>query len=105
MFFLVVHLSLCACSKRMNGRNFTESHQLYRQGFETVSVVDSREIAGCGFLLLRSDSSLYRPVNLSAEWQTAGRRIWVKVEIMKNNVSVCMRGQAVKIIELKPDNR
>jgi len=29
----------------------------------------------------------------------------VKVEIMKNNVSVCMRGQAVKIIELKPDNR
>jgi len=49
MFFLVVHLSLCACSKRMNGRNFTESHQLYRQGFETVSVVDSREIAGCGF--------------------------------------------------------
>lgn len=105
LLFFAVHLSFFACSKRVNSRNPAESRQFYRQGYEPVSVVDGRDIAGCGFLLLRLDSSLYRPVNLSAEWQKPGKRIWVKVETIKSNVSVCMRGQAVKIIELKPDNR
>lgn len=105
MSFLAFYLLLFACSKRHNKLSSAEINELYLQGYEPVKVVDSREIAGCGYLLQRADSSLYRPVNLAPSFQTAGLHLWVKVEIMKHAVSACMRGQSVKIIDLKPENR
>lgn len=103
--FIAFHLLFCACSKRLDGRSSDERNELSRQGYEPVKVVDSRAIAGCGYLLLREDSSLYRPANLAPSFQTAGLHLWVKVEMIKNTVSSCMRGQSVKILDLKPDKR
>jgi hypothetical protein len=105
LLFLCVSISFSACSNRMNSRDDHGIGQYEKQGFESVIVVDSRDIAGCGFLLLRQDSSFYRPLYLASEWQSAGMRLWVKVEVLKDAVSVCMRRRAVKILELKPDTR
>ena len=103
IFALLVAFSSISCGLKREGVKDTD--RLKAAGFERVTVVDSRDVYGCDFLLQRDDGSLLRPVNLDEEWKHAGIRLWVRVAALKGIVSVCMRGQSVKIIETSPEKK
>lgn len=79
----------------------TTSTDFAATGMEKLTVIDGRDIDGCGFLLMRKDSSLLDPGNIEATFRKDQLMVLVKYEFEKDKMSICMRGIPVKIVNIK----
>lgn len=70
-------------------------------GFEKVIVIDKTGLDACGFMLQRADSSLFEVDNFPDSLKTAGQTICIKYHISKQQMSVCMAGQRIELLEIK----
>jgi hypothetical protein len=69
--------------------------------FRRMKVIDSRDIDGCGFLLMQDDSTLLDPGVLDEKFRKDQLEVLVHFKIDKDRMSICMRGIPVTIIEIK----
>lgn len=69
--------------------------------FRRMKVIDSRDIDGCGFLLMQDDSTLFDPGVLDEKFRKDQMEVLVHFKKNKDRMSICMRGIPVTIIEIK----
>ncbi|MBK9399564.1 MAG: hypothetical protein IPN36_01535 [Bacteroidetes bacterium] len=69
--------------------------------FRKMKVIDSRDLDGCGFLLMQDDSTLFDPGVLDEKFRKDQLEVWVHFQKDKDRMSICMRGIPVTIIEIK----
>lgn len=74
-------------------------------GFESMIVVDYHELDACGFLLLRKDSTYLEPVQMDPAFFQHQLKVFVKYQLAKNQLSGCMRGKRIDILEIKQQGR
>lgn len=68
---------------------------------ERLTVVNKTGLDGCGFLLLRQDSTLLEPVNLAVDYQKDLLLLDVSYRLLDDRMSTCMAGNIVEITEVK----
>jgi len=69
--------------------------------FKKVKVIDSRDVDGCGFLLMAADSALLDPGQLDEPFRKDQLEVLVYYKVEKDKMTICMRGVPVTIIEIK----
>jgi hypothetical protein len=65
-----------------------------------VTVIDYRELDGCTFLLEQQDKKKLQPVNLPAEFQKNGLRLYVNYKNV-DGMGICMAGTMVELTFMK----
>lgn len=70
------------------------------EGMTMVTVVDSRGLDGCSFLLKTETDEYLEPMNLDESLRINGLKIAVRYKPSKS-VSICMKGKPVEIISAK----
>ena len=93
----------CRCSDKSTGaqeQNAT-SPAFDTTGYKRMTVVDMSGLDGCTFLLMNSDSSFLEPGKMDQEFQKDQLKVWVKVRLVKDRMSSCMKGTAVDIVSIK----
>ncbi|MBL7924495.1 MAG: hypothetical protein JNL88_09865 [Bacteroidia bacterium] len=70
-------------------------------GFVEASVIDSRGFDGCGFLLMKTDSSMLEPISLDSSFMKDQLPVWVRIKFLQDRMSICMRGSIVEILEIR----
>ncbi len=94
----------CAASKRTASPTPTIAASVPDKS-ETVTVTDARTLDGCGFLLIRKDSSYLNPVNLPDSLHLQGNRIRIKYHPLPGRMSICMSGTVIFLEEIILDTK
>jgi hypothetical protein len=71
------------------------------EGFEKVIVVNKTGLDGCGFMLQRADSSAFEVNNFPDSLKVEGKTFCIKFHVAKQQMSICMGGQRIDILEVK----
>ncbi len=71
------------------------------EGFEKVTVINQTGLDGCGYMLMRKDSSHFEVNNLADSLKIDGKVICIKYHVAKIQTSVCMAGQRIDILEVR----
>jgi hypothetical protein len=75
------------------------------QGYEDVTLKNLTGLDGCGFVFaINNKNKSLEPRNLS-DFSTSyrdGDKFWLKYKIVEGGASICMVGDIINIIELKP---
>jgi len=74
---------------------------LCSKDFERVTVVNKTGLDGCGFMLQRADSSLFEVDNMPDSLKIEGQKICIKYHVAKQQMSVCMAGKRIELLEVK----
>ncbi|HEY6161008.1 MAG TPA: hypothetical protein VI112_07290 [Bacteroidia bacterium] len=70
-------------------------------GYTPATVVDY-EVDGCMWMIQTEDGKKYEPNNLPEDFRTDKKKVWVKYEVQKKAVTICMGGEVIKITDIKP---
>lgn len=95
----------CCSQRHVNSSDNGMEANLPSKNFEKMMVIDSRDIDGCGFLLMSADSSLFDPGTIDVQFQHNFMKVFVSYQIEKNRMNTCMRGKQIRIIEIKLQNQ
>ncbi len=79
-----------------NNRVATEN----MEGMTVVTVIDSRDLDGCTFLLKTENDEYLEPMNLNDSLKTHGRKLAIRYKLSKN-ASICMKGKTIEITTVK----
>jgi hypothetical protein len=77
------------------------------KGYEDVTLKNLTGFDGCGFVFANKDNKYLEPRNLS-DFLTNykdGDKFSIKYKIAKDQASICMVGDIINIIELKPQSK
>ncbi|HEX7494022.1 MAG TPA: hypothetical protein VF346_07370 [Bacteroidales bacterium] len=98
LIFLVI-LFMFSCQKE---------ELLPAKGYEDVTLKNLTGLDGCGFVFaINNKSKSLEPINLS-DFLTNykdGDKFWLKYKIAEGQGSICMVGDIITIIELKPQSK
>lgn len=70
-------------------------------GYVSMTVKDYHELESCGFLLMNDDSVFYEPIQMDPSFYQNNLKVFVKYQLSKNQMSVCMRGQKIDLMDIK----
>lgn len=71
------------------------------QGLERVTVVNKTGLDGCGFMLQRADNSAFEVSNFPDSLKVEGKTFCIKYHLAKQQMSICMGGQIIDILEVQ----
>ncbi|MBK9637826.1 MAG: hypothetical protein IPO63_08400 [Bacteroidetes bacterium] len=71
------------------------------EGYEAMIVKDYHELESCGFLLMNADSIYYEPIQLDPIFYQNNLKVFVKYQISKNQMSICMKGKKIDLLDIK----
>ncbi|MBL4752183.1 MAG: hypothetical protein JKY52_01095 [Flavobacteriales bacterium] len=73
-----------------------------RENFVAVTVVDMRELDGCGFMLQLANGKKLQPTPaLTQEFSVNDMSVWIKYQVKKGAAGICMSGQIVTLIDIQ----
>src|SRR5687768_7118523 len=81
-------------------RRMQEDYYL-AQGYEKAIVTDNIGLDGCRFMLQLESGKKLEPTNLAAEYTKDGLKVWVKYQLVKNAMSICMAGEIVQLTNIE----
>lgn len=100
-----------SCSKKANPITETkplkaevvvESKDYAKEKYIKATVIDMRELDGCGFMLtLESGKKLQPTPALTEEFSVQDKQVWIKYQIRKGTVGICMSGQIVTVDDIQ----
>lgn len=90
-------LIIASCTAQKDSLNPDE---LIRNGFVKVEVVDMRSLDGCDFVLKCADGTSLEPVGMKDEYKSNGKLLFVKYNLIKDRLSICMVGEQVELTEV-----
>ena len=73
-------------------------------GYTKATVIDSRELDGCTFLLELPDGTKLEPTNLPDAFKKHNLAVKIKYIPNKEVVSICMAGKMITITDIKKDD-
>ena len=91
---LLFVLSSCAPGKEMKSTEIPP-------GFIVVTIRDFSGLDGCGFLLVKDDSTRFEVVNFPDSLKQNGREVLVLTAPVKDFMSICMSGRPVRLVEAR----
>jgi hypothetical protein len=71
------------------------------EGYVAMTVKDYHELESCGFLLMNSDSVFFEPTQMDPSFYQNNLKVFVKYQLSKNQMSICMRGQRIDLLDIK----
>lgn len=71
------------------------------EGYESMTVKDYHELDACGFLLMNDDSVFFEPIQMDPSFFQNNLNVFVKYQLSKNQMSICMRGQKIDLLDIK----
>lgn len=71
------------------------------EGYVSMTVKDYHELESCGFLLMNSDSVFFEPIQMDPSFYQNNLKVFVKYQLSKNQMSICMRGQKIDLLDIK----
>lgn len=71
------------------------------EGYESMTVKDYHELDACGFLLMNDDSVFFEPTKMDPAYFQNNLKVFVKYQLSKNQMSICMRGQKIDLLDIK----
>jgi hypothetical protein len=71
------------------------------EGYVPMIVKDYHELDGCGFLLMNNDSVFFEPFQMDPSFFQNNLKVFVKYQISKNQMGICMRGQKIDLLDIK----
>lgn len=92
--FISIVITSCASKKAIKA-------ELCGQDFEKVTVVNRTGLDGCGYMLMRADSSAFEVNNLPDSLKVEGKVLCIKYQVAKRQMSVCMSGQKIDLLEIQ----
>ena len=69
-------------------------------GYKEATVLDY-EVDGCIWMIQTADGKKYEPQNLQEEFRKDQQKVWVKFELVKNAMTICMGGAVIKLVDIK----
>ncbi len=70
-------------------------------GYEAMIVKDYHELEACGFLLMNADSIYFEPNLLDPAYFQNNLKVFVKYQDSKNQMSICMKGRKIDLLDIK----
>jgi hypothetical protein len=70
------------------------------QGYIAATVVDYN-VDGCIWMIQMADGKKYEPQNLEDTYRKDQQKVWIKYEVQKNAMTICMGGAVIKITDMK----
>jgi hypothetical protein len=74
-------------------------------GYEAMIVKDYHELEACGFLLMNADSIYFEPILLDPAYFQNNLKVFVKYQDSKNQMSICMKGRKIDLLDIKVQGR
>ena len=71
------------------------------EGYEAMIVKDYHELEACGFLLMNADSIYFEPILLDPAYFQNNLKVFVKYQDSKNQMSICMKGRKIDLLDIK----
>lgn len=71
------------------------------EGYVAMTVKDYHELEACGFLLMNEDSVFFEPIQMNPAFFQNNLKVFVKYQLSKNQMSICMRGQKIDLLDIK----
>ena len=71
------------------------------EGYEAMIVKDYHELEACGFILMNADSVYFEPIQLEPVFFQNNLKVFVKYQISKNQMSICMKGRKIDLLDIK----
>lgn len=71
------------------------------EGYVAMTVKDYHELETCGFLLMNDDSVFFEPHQMDPAFFQNNLKVFVKYQLAKNQMSICMRGQKIDLLDIK----
>ncbi len=100
-YFLVFFLTLSFVSCHKTTKKLDNDYDPSLKKMMIVTVVDYNKLDGCGWLLMKSDSSLLQPNNMDDSLKINGLRIGINFHQLKDQMSTCMAGTIIMLDEVK----
>lgn len=70
-------------------------------GYEAMIVKDFHELEACGFILMNADSVYFEPMHLDPTYYQNNLKVFVKYQVSKNQMSICMKGRKIDLLDIK----
>jgi hypothetical protein len=93
-------LVLPSCIFLMKGDRHKKESQRSWEGYEKATVI-SYEVDGCTWMLDLEDGKKLQPAELKPEFQKDRLDVWIKYEIKKGAVGICMAGTMINLVEIE----
>jgi hypothetical protein len=94
--FIVLFFSCSACRNSK-----TSAVEESVAGYTAVTVRNFTGMDGCSFVLVVNDSLRYEPVDLADSLKQDELQLWIRFKPVKDHMSICMAGTAIKITEAR----
>jgi hypothetical protein len=75
------------------------------EGYEAMIVKDYHELDACGFLLMNTDSIYFEPIQMDPVFYQNNLKVFVKYQVSKNQMSICMKGRKIDLLDMKVQGR
>jgi hypothetical protein len=98
---IVALLFCCSIFACKNLQQLNSTNISCKKGFEKVTVVNKTGLDGCGYMLQRADSSAFEVNNFPDSLKVEGKTFCIKYHVAKQQMSVCMSGQRIEILEVQ----
>ena len=70
--------------------------------YTRASVIDMSELSGCGFMLKLENGKKLQPTPaLTEDYSVNDMDVWIKYQVKKGAVGICMSGQIVTIMDIQ----
>lgn len=90
-----------SCHKKTTPVAVITDSELQALNYIPAKVTSQSGLAGCGFMLILEDGQMLEPVNLNDTLKQDQLRLWVKYQVEKKGMSVCMMGTMVRVQDAK----
>ena len=76
---------------------------LPRSGYEEVTLINMTGFDGCGYVFQKTDNGHFEPTNLGnfVTDPISGKEYLLKYKLASQQISICMMGPRIIIVELK----
>ncbi|MFN0187263.1 MAG: hypothetical protein ACKVQV_01025 [Bacteroidia bacterium] len=107
IFFCLVLLWVAACKtkKEVIVQEDIEPVIEVPEGYEAMIIKDYHELDACGFLLMNADSIFFEPIQLDPVFYQNNLKVFVKYQVSKNQMSICMKGRKIDLLDIKVQGR
>jgi hypothetical protein len=101
--FCIVLLLLVACKTKKEAivQEDVEPVIEVPAGYDAMIVKDFHELEACGFILMNADSVYFEPMHLDPTFYQNNLKVFVKYQLSKNQMSICMKGRKIDVLDIK----
>jgi hypothetical protein len=100
-FLLIMIMISCKTKKEASIPVEVEPVIEVPDGYTAMIVKDYHELESCGFLLMNNDSVFFEPRQMDPSFYQNNLKVFVKYQLSKNQMSVCMRGTKIDLLDIK----